>query len=136
MCAEESFFKDVSNAHLQTGHPLAHLATSFRSIQQHPPEGSVYQSSTAYTPGPYSIQSGLNKVFATKNVRNEKGNKRMQRDVLKSSSKHHREFLLSTLREVETHASTPNVLRTWAHQAAKSTENNRNHHNPLSPASR
>jgi len=152
MCAEESFFKDVSNAHLQTGHPLAHLATSFRSIQQHPPEGSVYQSSTAYTPGPYSSQPGLNKVFATKNVRDEKGNKRMQRDVLlKSSSKHHREFLLSTcvlgslarayhtcdrLREVETHASTPNVLRTWAHQAAKSTENNRNHHNPLSPASR
>ena len=93
---EKSFFNDVSSAHLQKGHPLAHLATSFRSIQQHPP-GGFDKSSNAHTLNPYSNQPNLNKVFATKSVRDEKGNQRMQRDFfLNSSSKHHREFLLST----------------------------------------
>ena len=96
MCTEKSFFNDVSSAHLQKGHPLAHLATSFRSIQQHPP-GGFDKSSNAHTLNPYSNQPNLNKVFATKSVRDEKGNQRMQRDFfLNSSSKHHREFLLST----------------------------------------
>ena len=96
MCTEKSFFNDVSSAHLQKGHPLAHLATSFRSIQQHPP-GGFDKSSNAHTLNPYSNQPNLNKVFATKSVRDEKGNQRMQRDfLLNSSSKHHREFLLST----------------------------------------
>merc|ERR1712072_1680991 len=121
---EKSFFNDVSSAPLQKGHPLAHLATSFRSIQQHPP-GGFDKSSNAHTLNPYSNQPNLNKVFATKSVRDEKGNQRMQRDFfLNSSSKHHREFLLSTLRGVETHANTPNVLRTWAHQAAGGNGNN------------
>merc|ERR1712167_319262 len=130
---EKSFFNDVSSAHLQKGHPLAHLATSFRSIQQHPP-GGFDKSSNAHTLNPYSNQPNLNKVFATKSVRDEKGNQRMQRDfLLNSSSKHHREFLLSTLREVETHANTPNVLRTWAHQAAGGNGNNTAQAAPLDP---
>ena len=107
-CAEETFFKAVKNRDdVQKGHPLTHLVTSYRSIQQH----SIEKSNGSYKPAgiapvqgrapvqghahrsPYFEQPAL---LDSSRKKTENEAKSVHRQQISKSSKQHREFLMST----------------------------------------
>jgi len=84
-----------NDTHLQKGHPLTHLVTSFRSIQQHSTENLIGKTATLASKGPYSEQPVLVELLKKKKKQNATGAQKYHHGMSKSS-KLHREFLMST----------------------------------------
>ena len=137
---EDIFFQQVKNDFdIQKGHPLTHLVTSYRSIQQHSTDGPKGMGGLrprldrAVNKSPYAEQP----ILVSKSNPNQTGAAVRKCHHVSKSSKHHREFLMATrspvsshqhfltirkprtnrLEDVQQHLSTPNSLRAWAQLA-------------------
>ena len=128
---EDAFFKEISSEpSLRKGHPLTHLITSQSKIDS-VSRGSAGQSRGKTLPAmsPYAAPTALVTVersanFQTRRKRSTNraraehnasldGSRASISGAMSESSAKHRDFLLSTLNEVQHQLTTPNALKAF-----------------------